>query len=136
MLRKSALAGLRSAGDNDGGHDLQALCERSSYDSGKGRHVMADNHSRDGWKEEIEGGPTAGRSGQFWLQPIRPDQQGIAGTPDAWSVDRIPPATKILAGLVSSDSPAAGINEIHPWLRDLPSDDQFPLARRCLCRHT
>jgi hypothetical protein len=71
--------------------------------------------------------PTAGRSGRFWLQPIRPDQQGIAGIPDAWSVDRIPPATKILAGLVSSDSLAAGINEIHPWLRDLPSDDQFRL---------
>lgn len=51
----------------------------------------------------------------------------VAGVPDAWSADRIPAATKILAGLVSSDTLAAGINEIHPWLRDLPPDDQFRL---------
>lgn len=55
----------------------------------------------------------------------------VNGVPDAWSTDRMPAATKILAGLVSSDVLAAGIGEIHaeihPWLRDLPPDDQFRL---------
>lgn len=51
----------------------------------------------------------------------------LAGIADAWRTDRMPAATKILAGLVSSDTLAAGINEGHPWLRDLPPDDQFRL---------
>src|SRR6185437_14030344 len=45
-LCKSALTGLPSPGDYHGRHDLEALRQRGSNDSGQGHHVTDDNHSR------------------------------------------------------------------------------------------
>ena len=80
VLRESALAGLPSAGDHDGRHNPQALRECSSYDSGKGRHGVGDNHSRGGWKDRARSRAGRSRRKRFPQEDlVRPLPGGAAG---------------------------------------------------------